>query len=734
MTTPLQLDIEGMTCASCAQRVEKALNKVEGVQASVNFATERATITQGSVSPELLLQAVEKAGYKAVVHRTNAPESTASTDVLISRLIVSALLSVPIVVISMIPALQFTYWQWVVTGLAVPVVAWGAWPFHRAAGINARHGVATMDTLVSLGVLAASGWSLWALVFGDAGMPGMTMTLTLFGVPGAGSHEIYWEVASAVTSFMLLGRYLEARAKRDAGAALRSLMESGAKQATILVDGREKVVPIADVTPGDLMVVRPGDRVPTDGVVVEGVASLDTSIMTGESVPREVVVDSAVFGGFINTSGMIVVRATKVGADTELARMAALVEAAQIGKSNAQRLADRISAVFVPVVIVIALGAFAGWYFLGGSVEVAFQAAVATLIIACPCALGLATPTALLVGTGRGAQLGLLISGPEALESTKGITAIVLDKTGTITSGVMEVVDVVAEKGIDPDGLLASAAAVEKGSEHPIARAIVDRYESLTVPLPGSSEYRTTPGLGQRALVEGEEVFVGSPVFVQQSGQVLSETLAAELDRLRGSGKTVVLVGWQGKVRGLLTLADSVKDTSKEAIELFRRHGIEPVMATGDQAPVAERIAAEVGITRVFSEVTPEHKADIVETLRREGHHVAMVGDGINDAPALASADLGIAMGTGTDQAMSAADITVVNGDLRGVHDGIRLAGRTLRTIQGNLFWAFAYNVAAIPLAVSAMLNPMIAGLAMAFSSVFVVTNSLRLRGFRPTT
>ena len=734
MTTSLQLDIEGMTCASCAQRVEKALNKVEGVQASVNFATERATITQGSVSPELLLQAVEKAGYKAVVHRTNAPESTASTDVLISRLIVSALLSVPIVVISMIPALQFTYWQWVVTGLAVPVVAWGAWPFHRAAGINARHGVATMDTLVSLGVLAASGWSLWALVFGDAGMPGMTMTLTLFGVPGAGSHEIYWEVASAVTSFMLLGRYLEARAKRDAGAALRSLMESGAKQATLLVDGREKVVPIADVTPGDLMVVRPGDRVPTDGVVVEGVASLDTSIMTGESVPREVVVDSAVFGGFINTSGMIVVRATKVGADTELARMAALVEAAQIGKSNAQRLADRISAVFVPVVIVIALGAFAGWYFLGGSVEVAFQAAVATLIIACPCALGLATPTALLVGTGRGAQLGLLISGPEALESTKGITAIVLDKTGTITSGVMAVVDVVAEKGIDPDGLLASAAAVEKGSEHPIARAIVDRYESLTVPLPGASEYQATPGLGQRALVEGEEVFVGSPVFVQQSGQVLSETLAAELDRLRGSGKTLVLVGWQGKVRGLLTLADSVKDTSKEAIELFRRHGIEPVMATGDQAPVAERIAAEVGISRVFSEVTPEHKADIVETLRREGHHVAMVGDGINDAPALASADLGIAMGTGTDQAMSAADITVVNGDLRGVHDGIRLAGRTLRTIQGNLFWAFAYNVAAIPLAVSAMLNPMIAGLAMAFSSVFVVTNSLRLRGFRPTT
>ena len=734
MSTPLQLDIEGMTCASCAQRVEKALNKVEGVEATVNFATERATITKGSVSPDVLLQAVENAGYQAVVHRTNAPDSVDSSDILVSRLTFSALVSVPIVVLSMIPALQFTYWQWVVTGLALPVVVWGAWSFHRSAAINARHGVATMDTLVSLGVLAASGWSLWALVFADAGMPGMTMTLTLFGAPGAGSHEIYWEVASAVTTFMLLGRYLEARAKRDAGAALRSLMESGAKHATLLVEGRERVVPIAEVIPGDVMVVRPGDRVPTDGVVIEGVAALDTSIMTGESVPREVAVDSSVLGGFINTSGMIVVRATRVGADTELARMAALVEAAQIGKSNAQRLADRISAVFVPIVIVIAVLAFVGWLFFGGSVEVAFQAAVATLIIACPCALGLATPTALLVGTGRGAQLGLLISGPEALESTKGITAIVLDKTGTITSGVMEVVDIVTAEGVAPDRVLAYAAAVEKGSEHPIARAIVDRYDAMAAPLPSASEYRTTPGRGQCATVAGEKVYVGSPVFVQESDQVLSPALAAEVDRLRGTGKTLVVVGWQGKAQGVLTLADSVKATSRQAIELFRRDGIEPVMATGDQASVADRIAAEVGITRVFSEVTPEHKADIILTLKKEGHHVAMVGDGINDAPALASADLGIAMGTGTDQAMSAADITVVNGDLRGVHDGIRLAKRTLRTIQGNLFWAFAYNVAAIPLAVSAMLNPMIAGLAMAFSSVFVVTNSLRLRGFRPTT
>lgn len=734
MSTPLQLDIEGMTCASCAQRVEKALNKVEGVRASVNFATERATITEGSVSSDLLVQAVEKAGYKATVHRTSAPLAVQAPDLLVSRLIFSALVSAPIVALSMIPALQFTYWQWVVTGLAVPVVVWGAWSFHQSAALNARHGVATMDTLVSLGVLAASGWSLWALVFGDAGMPGMTMTLTLFGVPGAGSHEIYWEVATAVTTFMLLGRYLEARARRDAGAALRSLMESGAQQATLLVQGQERVVPIADVKPGDVMVVRPGERVPTDGVVIEGAAALDTSIMTGESVPREVGVDSAVLGGFINTSGRIVVKATKVGSETELSRMAALVEAAQIGKSNAQRLADRISAVFVPVVIVIALGAFVGWSLVGGSLDVAFQAAVATLIIACPCALGLATPTALLVGTGRGAQLGLLISGPEALESTKGITAIVLDKTGTITSGVMEVVEVVTDRGVSREEVLQRAAAVEAGSLHPLAKAIVDEHLATLGPVIEAKDFLTTPGLGQQARVGRDRVVVGSLVFLSQSGHKVSKDLGADVERLSSSGHTLVGVGWKGTVHGVITLADSIKPSSVQAIALLRSHGIEPVMATGDQAQVADRIAREVGITRVFSEVTPERKADIVHTLKSEGHHVAMVGDGINDALALASADLGIAMGTGTDQAMSAADITVVNGDLLGVSDGIRLAGKTLRTIQGNLFWAFAYNVAAIPLAVSAMLNPMIAGLAMAFSSVFVVTNSLRLRGFRPTT
>lgn len=734
MATPIQLDIEGMTCASCAQRVEKALNKVEGVSASVNFATERATITDGGVDPKILIDAVEHAGYAATLHEPEMPQRAEGADPLVARLLFSALISVPVVLLSMTPAFQFTLWQWVVSGLALPVVVWGAWPFHRSAFVNARHGSATMDTLVSLGVLAASGWSAWAMIFGDAGMPGMTMTLTLFGTPGEGTHEIYWEVATAVTTFMLLGRYLEARAKRDAGAALRSLMESGAKHATLLENGTERVVPASEVKPGDMMVVRPGDRVPTDGIIVDGNAALDTSIMTGESMPREVVQGDEVLGGFINTSGMIVVQATRVGNETELARMAALVEAAQIGKSQSQRLADRISGVFVPVVIVIAIAAFAGWYFLGGSLAVAFQAAVATLIIACPCALGLATPTALLVGTGRGAQLGLLISGPEALENTKGITAIVLDKTGTLTTGVMEVTEVIADDSVDETHFMALAAAVEKGSEHPLAKAIVARAEELGGKALTGSNFMTSPGKGQRADVSGSLVSVGSLLWLEETSHSVSPGLRDEVKRLRETGHTIIGLGREGTVLGLITLADTVKETSREAVEALRKQGIEPVMATGDSLEVAQRIAQAVGITRVYANVSPERKAAIVAELHAQGHHVAMAGDGINDALALANADLGIAMGTGTDQAMSAADITVVNGDLRGVGEGIRLARRTLRTIQGNLFWAFAYNVAAIPLAVSAMLNPMIAGLAMAFSSVFVVTNSLRLRGFRPTT
>jgi P-type Cu+ transporter len=733
MPLPLQLDIEGMTCASCANRIEKALNKVEGVAASVNYATERATVTAGSMDPAVLVEVIEQAGYQARVHSEESLASAEGQTPLVRRLVVAALLTVPVVVLSMVPLFQFVYWQWVATALALPVVVWAAWPFHRAAAINARHGVATMDTLISLGVLAAAGWSVYALLWGGAGMPGMTMTMTLFGTPGAGSHEIYWEVAAAVTTFMLLGRYLEHRAKRDAGAALRALMESGATEATLVIDGVEKIVPIGSVAPGDHMVVRPGERIPTDGVVVDGRAAIDTSMMTGESVPREVGPGDTVLGGFINTSGRLVIEATRVGADTELARMAALVENAQTGKSDAQRLADRISGVFVPIVIVIALVTFVTWLALGGPVTVAFQAAVATLIIACPCALGLATPTALLVGTGRGAQLGLLISGPEALEHSRKIDTVIVDKTGTLTTGNMEVVDIVTAKGMTPERALALAAAIEQGSEHPLAKAVIRHHESTGGQPLVATDFVTIPGRGQTAILERELAASGQPGWLEESGFELGDALRAALGEKLESGHTVIGVGQAGVVIALIVISDTVKDTSAVAIQRLRDLGLNPVMATGDHEAVARRIAGEVGITSVHSSVTPEGKAALVSDLQAEGHQVAMVGDGINDAPALAMADLGIAMGTGTDAAMTAGDITIVNGDLQSVSDGIRLARRTLGTIRGNLFWAFFYNVAAIPLAVTALLNPIVAGLAMAFSSVFVVTNSLRLRGFQPT-
>jgi Cu+-exporting ATPase len=733
MSLPLQLDIEGMTCASCANRIEKALNKVDGVEATVNYATERASVTAGVVDPAVLLEVVEQAGYKATVHSEDGPVSQDDQTQLLRRLVIAALLTAPVVAMSMVPLFQFVYWQWVVTALAIPVVVWAAWPFHRAAAINARHGVATMDTLISLGVLAAVGWSVYALIFGGAGMPGMTMTMTLFGTPGAGGHEIYWEVAAAVTTFMLLGRYLEHRAKRDAGAALRALMESGAKEATLLVDGKEKIVPIGSVKPGDQMVVRPGERIPTDGLVVEGQAAIDTSMMTGESVPREVRPDDLVLGGFINTSGRLVIQATRVGADTELARMAALVEKAQTGKSEAQRLADRISGVFVPIVIVIALVTFVTWLALGGALTVAFQAAVATLIIACPCALGLATPTALLVGTGRGAQLGLLISGPEALEQSRKIDTVIVDKTGTLTTGNMEVVEIVTEPGTTPEAALSLAAAIEQGSEHPLAKAVIRAHELRGGKHQVATEFLTVPGRGQTAVVDGKPGASGQPLWLEDAGYVMGDTLRAAFADKLATGHTVIGVGSAGALIALIVISDTVKDTSIEAIQRLRDLGLNPVMATGDHEAVARRIAAQVGITAVHSSVTPEGKAALVSALQAEGHQVAMVGDGINDAPALAVADLGIAMGTGTDAAMTAGDITIVDGDLRSVSDGIRLARRTLRTIRGNLFWAFAYNVAAIPLAVTALLNPIVAGLAMAFSSVFVVTNSLRLRGFQPT-
>ena len=733
MSLPIQLDIEGMTCASCATRIEKALNKVEGVEASVNYATEQATVL-GDAPTEVLLTAIENAGYHAHVHSDQPSTGVDPMVALRNRLIISASMTLPVMVLSMVPPFQFLFWQWVVFALAVPVATWGAWPFHRAAAINARHGVATMDTLISVGVGAALGWSLYALFFGGAGMPGMTMTLELFGQPGEGSHEIYLEVAAAVTTFMLLGRYLEHRAKRDAGAALRALMQSGAKEATVLRDGVEKLLPLAMVTQGDVMVVRPGERIPTDGEIVEGAAAIDTSMMTGESVPVEATVGDSVLGGTINTSGLLKVRATRVGDDTELARMAKLVERAQTGKSDAQRLADRISAVFVPIVIVVAIVTFAAWMVFEGSLTIAFQAAVATLIIACPCALGLATPTALLVGTGRGAQLGLLISGPEVLEHSRSIDMVVLDKTGTLTTGNMRALAVHAEVGHTNDEVLGRAAAVEAGSEHPLARAIVDKVREESISIPQATGFSTEAGFGASATIGAESVAVGRPAWLESQGFVLSSELQKHLDELHLTGNTVVGVASGQSVVGLIQITDTLKDSSAEAIATLQSLGLTTVMATGDHESVATAIAQSVGIDRVEAGLTPEGKADLIVRLQAEGHQVAMVGDGINDAPALATANLGIAMGTGTDAAMSAGDLTITRGDLMGVADGIRLARKTLGTIRGNLFWAFAYNVAAIPLAVAAVLNPVVAGLAMAFSSVFVVTNSLRLRSFRPTT
>ena len=730
MNTALQLDIEGMTCASCATRVEKALNKVEGASAEVNYATERATITGARLDHKALLEAIEHAGYGAHLHSDDeqGPEGSRS---LTRRLLISAGVTLPVIVLSMIPAAQFYYWQWVVAALALPIALWGAWPFHRAAALNARNGVATMDTLISLGILSATGWSIYALFFGGAGDIGMTMTLSFFGTPGAGSHEIYLEVAAAVTTFMLLGRYLEHRAKRDAGAALRALMKSGAKEATLLREGKEIVVPIGQVQAGDRMVVRPGGRIPTDGTIEEGNAALDTSMMTGESLPREVGPGDSVFGGTINTSGLLTVVATRVGNNTELARMAAMVEKAQTGKSEVQRLADRIAAVFVPIVMVVAALTFVGWMVFDGSVDIAFQAAVATLIIACPCALGLATPTALLVGTGRGAQLGLLIRGPEVLERSRALDTIVLDKTGTLTSGEMTVTSIIATH--TEDSVVALAAAVEKGSEHPLAQAVLRYAHSKNVEVPQARDFVATAGLGARADVAKKPAAVGQMKWLEEQGFVAVPQLVVQVNEAQASGHTVIGVAHDKSVVGAVVIADTVKASSALAVQRLKDLGLHPVMATGDHEVVAKNIARQVGIDTVYAGVSPEGKANLVATLQSEGHQVAMVGDGINDAPALATADLGIAMGTGTDAAMSAGDMTIVSGDLLSVSDGIALARRTLGTIRGNLFWAFAYNVAAIPLAVSALLNPMVAGLAMAFSSVFVVTNSLRLRRFRPT-
>ncbi|MFK4105484.1 heavy metal translocating P-type ATPase [Streptomyces sp. NPDC019531] len=725
----VELVVGGMTCASCAARVEKKLNRMDGVSATVNYATEKAkvTYTEG-VHVADLIATVVKTGYTAEERRP-AKEETPAQDpelaFLRQRLTVSALLAVPVILLSMIPALQFDNWQWLALTLAAPVVVWGGLPFHRAAFTNLRHGAATMDTLVSLGTLAAFGWSLWALFFGDAGMPGMKDRFEFTVSRMDGASTIYLEVASGVVAFILLGRYLEARAKRRAGSSLRALMELGAKDVSVLRDGREVRIPVARLAVGDRFVVRPGEKIATDGTVVEGASAVDASMLTGESVPVDVTVGDAVTGATVNAGGRLVVEATRIGADTQLARMARLVQDAQNGKAEVQRLADRISAVFVPVVVLIAIGTFGARLGATGETVAAFTAAVAVLIIACPCALGLATPTALMVGTGRGAQLGILIKGPEVLESTRRVDTVVLDKTGTVTTGRMTLQKVYVAEGADENQVLRLAGALEHASEHPVARAVAAGAEERVGPLPGAERFENVAGRGVRGRVEGHEVAVGR-LFDELPGELARAREEAERD-----GRTAVVVGWDGMARGVLAVADAVKDTSAEAVRELRALGLTPVLLTGDNRAVAEAVAHQVGIDQVVAEVLPEDKVDVVRRLQGEGRTVAMVGDGVNDAAALAAADLGLAMGTGTDAAIEAGDLTLVRGDLRVAADAIRLSRRTLSTIKGNLVWAFGYNVAALPLAAAGLLNPMIAGAAMAFSSVFVVTNSLRLRAFR---
>ncbi len=733
----IELAIGGMTCASCAARIEKRLNKLDGVTATVNYSTEKARVAYpGTVTPEELVATVEKAGYQASLPRPPAeadePPAEDPTRTLRQRLIVSTVLTVPVIALAMVPAWQFTFWQWLSLTLAAPVVVWGAWPFHRAAWTNLRHGATTMDTLISLGSLAAFGWSLYALFLGTAGTPGMRHPFELTVSRGDGAGNLYLEAATGVTTFLLAGRYFEARSKRRAGAALRALMELGAKEVSVLHGGRERRVPTAQLVVGDQFVVRPGEKIATDGTIEEGVSAVDAALLTGESVPVEVGPGDVVVGGTVNAGGRIVVTATRIGSDTQLAQMARLVEDAQNGKAQVQRLADRISGVFVPVVLGLAVATLGFWIGTGGGLAPAFSAAVAVLIIACPCALGLATPTALMVGTGRGAQLGILIRGPEVLESTRRVDTILLDKTGTVTTGQMTLLDVVAAAGEDPDEVARVAGALEDASEHPVARAIAAGAAERVGPLPPVSDFTNVPGRGARGVVEGRSVVVGRADLVAEDGSSLPVDLERALTGAEKEGRTAVVVAWDGQARGVLVVADAVKATSAEAVRELRRLGLTPILLTGDHRGVARRVADQVGIEEVVAEVLPQAKVDVVVRLQREGRVVAMVGDGVNDAAALAQADLGLAMGTGTDAAIEASDLTLVRGDLRVAVDAIRLARRTLATIKGNLFWAFAYNVAALPLAAAGLLNPMLAGAAMAFSSVFVVSNSLRLRRFRP--
>ncbi len=736
----VELLIGGMTCASCAARIEKRLNKLDGVTATVNYATEKAKVTVADgVTPEDLVAAVEKAGYTARLPEPPRPAEEASVEgdgdeslrALRQRLLVSGVLTVPVIVLAMVPALQFTYWQWLSLTLAAPVVVWGAWPFHRAAWTNLRHGASTMDTLVSMGTLAAFLWSLYALFLGTAGVPGMTHPFELTIAPTDGAANIYLEVAAGVTTAILAGRYFEARSKRRAGAALRALLELGAKEVSVLRGGREERIPVDRLAVGDLFVVRPGEKIATDGVISEGSSAVDASMLTGESVPVEVGPGDAVVGATVNAGGRIVVRATRIGSDTQLAQMARLVEEAQNGKAEVQRLADRVSGIFVPIVIALAVATLGFWLGTGAGVAVAFTATVAVLIIACPCALGLATPTALMVGTGRGAQLGILIKGPEVLENTRRIDTVVLDKTGTVTTGRMTLLDVVTAPGEHPEEALRLAGALEDASEHPIAQAIARGAAERVGALPSVEGFTNVEGLGVQGVVEGHAVLVGRTQLLADWSQQVPAELEQAKAAAEAEGRTAVVVAWDGAARAVLVVADAVKETSAEAIRQLRDLGLTPVLLTGDNETVARSVAAEVGIDEVIAEVLPADKVDVVRRLQGQGKVVAMVGDGVNDAAALAQADLGLSMGTGTDVAIEASDLTLVRGDLRAAADAIRLSRKTLATIKGNLFWAFAYNVAALPLAAAGLLNPLIAGAAMSFSSVFVVSNSLRLRRFR---